>query len=90
MSSVVNKKNNFPQTEDQNYNYNNNNDDDDYDSEYECKKIYKNDILIEILVKIHNELVKYVSNGESRCDLVLPLCEFLCIDDIRYFLNNLE
>ena len=84
MSPVVNKKNKFLKTEDQNYNYNN--DDDDYDSEYECKQIYKNDIL----VKIHNELVKYVSNGESRCELVLPLCEFLCIDDIRYFLNNLE
>ena len=37
-------------------------------------------------LKIQNELVKYVSNR----GFVLPLCEFITVEDIRYFLDNLE
>jgi len=64
--------------------------DDDNDSDYEYKQFLQNDIHVELILKIHSELVKYVSNGECREGLVLPLCEFLTAKDIRDFLDFLE
>lgn len=76
-------KNKFLQEED---NYNEKHNDSDYDSDYEYKQFLQNDIHVELILKIQNELVKYVSNR----GFVLPLCEFITVEDIRYFLDNLE
>jgi hypothetical protein len=84
---IIMSKNKILQADD---NHNEKKNDDDNDSDYEYKQFLQNDIQVELILKIQNELVKYVSNGECREGLVLPLCEFLTVKDIRDFLYFLE
>ena len=63
---------------------NNNNDHYNYDENNENVNV---DDLIYIIQK---ELIKYVTEGYSRGGIILPLCEFLSLKNVRYFFNNLE
>ena len=60
---------------------------DDFDDDQKQFLQNENNIYIELIFKIQSELIKYVSEGNNN---VLPLCEFLTVKDVGYFLNCLE
>ena len=83
MSSNNNKKIKILHEEDDDYNEEY---EDDFDDDQKQFSQNENNIYIELIFKIHSELIKYVSEGNH----VLSLCEFLTVEDVGYFLNYLE
>jgi len=85
---ITTTKNKIIDMEDDNEIYYNKRESFDYnDSEYENQQDFKteNEILTDLALKIQNNLVNFVSKRNDNS--ILPLCEFLKKNDVKYFLN---